>query len=427
MNDIGRIHVRMPLEAHDGRGDRHPAKTFFNHPAPPARTVSVHGGIVQRAESHLEGSGAAQRSSGDASQYRHETMARATIVIQGFTAADISNPFATDLPNPAEQSIIFAQTPSIVQSAGPTETSGPIQEHDVQATNEPPRTPRKHGLSTSELTTAIVVPIVVIALLTPLLVLWCLSSRRRKKTQRTRSRRYSPQETAGLEKRMQENLARAREEWSPPSLFPTKGLIDLSPPARLPLRKMRRPRSVQQLRTSDIANDSLSGFNFDFSRRGTMFSKRSAQPSPLNPNHRHSGTSSWDPGSPYLSRPTSATPPHVPTRTQTPQSPPSEIGHPEGQFPPSSEASLGLLAGERAETGSGRDDISSTASLRDERSPHDTSNHPLSDAISEVSGMSVETDLWTAPKQSGQDGDNMSDISALEPHPGTSVDPNQIV
>lgn len=414
----------MPLEARYGRADPPPAKTVFDHPAPPARTVAANGRI---AESYLEGPVEAQRLGGIASQNRHETMARATIVIDGFTAADISNPFATDVPNPAEQSIIFAQTPSIVQSASPTETSRQIQETNVQTTNEASPAPVKHGLSTSKLTVAIVVPIVVIALLTPLVVLWYLSSRRKKKTQRTPSRRYSPQETSVLEKRMQENLARAREEWSPPSLFPTKESIDLSPPARLPLRRMRRPRSVQQPRTSDTANNNFSGFNFDFSRRGTTFSKRSALPPPPDPNQRNSDTSFWDPGSPFLSRPTPTTPPRFPTGTPIPLSPPLEFNQPEDQFPPSSEASLGLLAGEKDETRNGRDDISYNASLHEDLSPHDTSNQPLSDAISEISGISVEHDLWPAPKQSRRDGDNMSEVSALEPHPGTSVDPNQIV
>lgn len=317
-------------------------------------------------------------------------------------------------------------TSSTTQNPEPTTTAARNSGQTSQATSAPSSPQQSHSRPASTRTVAIVVPIVVVLLLLPFLAFWYLSCRRRRRTQRSRLRHHSPPQTAVLEKRMQENLARARNEWSPESLFATKNTTDLASPARLPLQRAQgaqRPRSAQQFRTSNVPNNSLSGFNFDFSRRATTSSKRSTQLPLPDLSNRRSSSGSWEASSPYPSRSAAITPPYLPTGTPIPHSPPSGISQPDEQFPPGSEASLGLLAGEKAENSSGRPDISPALSLNEERSPYGASNQPLSDAISEISGLSVDHDLWPSGSQSARHLKSRSEVSAIEPYPRPDVRP----
>lgn len=421
MNNDGPRNIGMRLEA------RQPQ---YQDIRPSPENNSDHSDIIvaeqlepSSAESQLEPTEAAHTSGGQASRSPHATTTAAPVVIDGVTASDISYQPLTDPPDPRQTGVIFDNEPSTVQSAEPTKTTARDSSQAVQATNEPTHPPQSHGRPTATRTVAIVVPIVVVALLLPFLIFWCLSCRRRKRAQRTRLRRQSPPETAVLEKRMQENLARARKEWSPESLFATKNTTDLASPAKLPLRRVQRPRSAQQLRTSDVPNNSLSGFNFDFSRRATTFSKRSTQRPLPDPSNRRSSIGSWEPSSPYPSRSAAFTPPYLPARTPIPHSPPSRINQTDEQFPPGSEASLGLLAREKAEAGSGRHDISPALSLHEERTPYGASNQPLSDAISEISGLSVDHDLWPPGSQSARHLKSRSEVSAMEPYPRPGINP----
>ena len=358
-----------------------------------------------------EPSGAAHTSAGHASAGPHLPI-----------LPDIAAPSATDSPV-SRDPILSDSGSSTIQKTFPTTTTTKSSDQAVQATSEPSSLPQSHARPATTRTVAIVVPIVVVVLLLPFLVFWYLSRRRRRETQRTRMRRHSPPQPPILEKRMQDNLARARNEWAPESLFATMKTADLASPTRLPLKRAQRPRSAQELRTSGVPNHSLSGFNFDFSRRATTSSKRSTQRPLPDPSNRRSSSGSWEQSSPYPSRSPVFTPPYLPTETAIPPSPPAEINQPDEQFPPGSEASLGLLAREKAETSSGRHDISPALSLHEERSPYGDSNQPLSDAVSEISGLSVDHDLWPAGSQSARHFKSRSEVSAIEPYSRPGIHP----
>lgn len=318
--------------------------------------------------------------------------------------------------SPSPHATIPAAASSTIQNAVPTKTAATSPDQAVEATSAASPLTQSHSRSTSTRTIAIVVPIVVVVLLLPFLAFWYLSCRRRRRTKRSRSRRHSPPQPAILEKRMQDSLARARNEWSPESLFANKKTTDLASPTRLPLQRAQRPRSAHEFRTSDVPDNSLSGFNFDFSRRATTSSKRSTQRPLPDPSNRRSSSGSWETTSPYPSRSAAFIPPYLPVGTPIPPSPPG-ISQPDEQFPPGSEASLGLLAREKTETSSGRHDISPALSMHEERSPYGASNQPLSDAISEISGLSVDHDLWPPGPHSARHFKSRSEVSAIEPYP----------
>lgn len=415
-------HIELQYEARQPHADLpFPSPTASHQNATPILIFPEPSRIASSAGLQAGPSGEAYRSGGHESPHPPATITGTPVVINGFIVPDISNPGESLAI--LRETLIFEHASSIVASPEPTKSTERTPDQAVQATNEPTPTPVSRGRSTNPPTVAIVVPIVVIALLLPFLIFCYLSRRRRKKTQRAHAHRYHPPETVALEKRMQEKLARARKEWSPESLYATKHPTDLASPTRLPLRRMQRPRSAQQFRTSDTPKNSLSGFNFDFSRRATAYSKRGNEPPLPDPGNRRSSISSWEPASPYPSRPTALTPPYLPAGTSTPHAQPSEIQQPEDQFPPGSEASLGLLAGEKAEVGSGGHDISPALSFHEELSPYHASRQPLSDAISEVSGLSVDHDLWPGAPGSARHVKSRSEVSAMEPYPRPKINP----
>lgn len=364
-------------------------------------------GPTPTAPSSEEQSEAASTSDGLASPSPYPTTSSAF--------PDISAP--ADINLSASRKFFYDSGSNTIQGPEPTTASARNSGQPLQATNQPSPAPQSHSRPSNTRTVAIVVPIVAVILVIPFLIFWYLSCRRRKRSRRSRLRHQSPPQTAILEKRMQENLARARNEWSPESLFATKNTTDLASPANLPSQRAQRPRSAHQFRTSDPPDNSLSGFNFDFSRRATTSSKRGAQRPLPDPSNRRSSSGSWEPNSPYSSRSAAFSPPYLPTDPPIPPSPSAGISQPDEQFPPGSEASLGLLVGEKAESSSRGHDISPALSLHEERSPYGASNQPLSDAISEISGLSVDPDPWPPGSQSARHFKSRSEVSAMEPYP----------
>ena len=409
MNDHGPMNVEMNLEARrTEKGDILPPTDVANDPPGQDKIVVDQPPEAQNLDRQPGQSEAADASDGHASPSPHATITTGL--------PDISAPSATYTPSSREK-ILVETASSTIQSAVPTKTTATSPDQAVEATSAASPLTQSHSRPASTRTVAIVVPIVVVVLLLPFLAFWYLSCRRRRRTKRSRSRRHSPPQPVILEKRMQDNLARARNEWSPESLFATKKTTDLASPTRLPLQRAQRPRSAHEFRTSDVPNNSLSGFNFDFSRRATTSSKRSTQRPLPDPSNRRSSNGSWEPTSPYPSRSVAFTPPYLPMGAPIPPSPPPEISQPDEQFPPGSEASLGLLAREKTETSSGRHDISPALSMHEERSPYGASNQPLSDAISEISGLSVDHDLWPPGPHSARHFKSRSEVSAIEPYP----------
>lgn len=338
---------------------------------------------------------------------------------------DIKNPLAS-YQSSGDESLLLDQSSSLgtVDIAGPITTATHTTEAAASGTNEPTRAPESHGRSSSPPTVAIVIPIVVVALLVPLLIIWYLGCRRRTKSKRISSYLLNPPETAILEKRMQENLARAREEWTPDSLFEHKTAKDYGSPSRFPMKRVQRPRSAQQLRTSDPPHGHFSGFNFDFPRRATTFAKRNSQRPLPDPSNRHSSIISWEPGSPYPSRAAAFTPSNHEDATALAHPTTPRFKPPDDPMSSGSEASLGLLAREGVEASTGRQDISPALSLHEEISPYDHSGQPLSDAISEISGLSVDHDLWPGAARAARHLKSRSEVSALEPSPRPRISPN---
>lgn len=413
MNSRDPTKIEMHLEARQPeRGDILPPPEFANGPSESEKIITATPLEARNLELRPEPSAAADISGGDASTGPQPTVTP--------SLPDISAPSATYTPA-LHENILLETASSTIQNTEPTTTTASNSGQAAQATTEPSHLAQSHSRSSNTRTVAIVVPIVVVVLLLPFLIFWYLSCRRRRRAQRSRLHRHSPPQTAILEKRVQDDLARARNEWSPESLFATKNTTDHASPARLPLQRTQRPRSAQELRTSDVPNNSLSGFNFDFSRRATTSSKRSTQRPLPDPGDRRSSNGSWEPISPYPSRSAAFTPPYLPTGTPIPPSPPSGISQPDEQFPPGSEASLGLLAREKTETSSGRHDISPALSLHEDQSPYGASNQPLSDAISEISGLSVDHDLWPPGSHSARHLKSRSEVSAIEPDPRPDV------
>lgn len=419
MKDENLPHMgRLPGARHTPAEPPLASQSTLRRPRRPPRAVIVRWQEAPNAESTSKSDEEAHRSRGHAARNAPTMLTAAAVVIDGFTASDILYPSVTNPASLRESRIMLDEAPTSVGYARPTETFAGNQEQEIQGTNEITGAPRSQGLSTTELTVAIAVPIGVIAFLLPLIILWCLSRKRRHKTEQTRLRHRSPPDTAMLKRRMQEDLAYALDERSPRSPLGTQNTIDVASPSRRPSRRVRRPRSARR------SNSSLSGFNFDFSRRGTTFAKRLSQRPLPDPRKRHSRNMSRDPHSPYATHPTPSAPPYLSNEVGTSPSAPAGI-QPSGD-PPGSGSLLMSLAKEKIETGNDGRDRSSAASFT-EPSPFEDSNHPGSDAISEISRMSVDHHPWTAIQRSGRDAECMSVVSALEPYPRTSLHPNPMV
>ena len=426
VNDDRPLYIRMHLQARQHYEDIYPPQTTLVKDENPTLALATTRPKASGAQSPAEPSGEIHES-GDNVLHSPHPMITPAVVISGHSWSDIP-PQSTSYPAYGGESLIVDDGPSIDARPVSATTTSITSNTQVaaQGNNEPTSAPESHGRSSSPPTVAIVVPIVVIALLLPLLIFWYLSCRRRRQAEQDRSFHHVPPQTAILEKRMQANLARAREEWRPESLYGTKNTTDHASSVSLPLKRVQRPKSAQQFRTSNTPHNHFGGFNFDFSRCATTFSKRNTQRPLPDPSNRPSSIGSWEPSSPYPSRAAAAfIPQDSPPGTPIPHSPPLEAKQSDDHLVPGSEAALGLLTTENNEAGrDGSNNISPALSLHENVSPYDTSNQPLSDAISEISGLSVDHDLWPGAPWSARHLKTRSEVSALEPYPQPRSDPS---
>ena len=392
------------------------------------------------------------KSTAHLSYYTHSTMAGPVYTSRATSPSYISDPFTVGQTSPSVGPAITSD-PAPLPSSTRVSTSmlasftlAPgFVDHNQSATSTPPRTDT--GLSDSRLTAIIVVPIVLIAILSPIFIVWCISRRRRGKIQR-HSRWHSSQEAKLLGQERAKSMTESAPEDRPQrrSFRQQRSTTSLPPHRRKPARSLEQRRSARQLRTSHIPNHSLSGFNFDFSRRATMFSARSTQPTVRDPTARPSSTNTWiitppsDPRSPTFAHLC------IPPRIQTPQptaSPPSlsETGPP-AQTHSSSPNSPSILLPTHPlpppETCGKVHTRNASRPLNDENLAalnSSTLTHPISqphpvDAVSEVSGLSFDRSLCVATQRQDHrldDRDAMSEVSALEPDPDESMHPHQLV
>lgn len=196
---------------------------------------------------------------------------------------------------------------------------------------------------------------------------------------------------------------------------------------------------TRQPRTSRVPNDSLSGFNFDFSRRATMFSARSTQPTMRDPSLRPSSNYTWILPSPSPSRPMTPARPYIPPRLETPKLPelplaPTHPDHTSKINPEISNQSTTEALPHPDSYGKLHTRASSNHSLSAKNlSVHNGSNlqapffQPHPDAISDVSGLSSDQSLCVATQQPQHDPATMSDVSALGSEPNPRMNPHQMV
>ena len=311
------------------------------------------------------------------------------------------------------------------------------------------------GLKKSQLTAVIVVPIVILAMLSPILIVWFLGYRRRRKA--FKDLYQSPQKLKSPANSQNPSICSYQNvKFQPQTFQPTQSTLDLVTQSRPPTR---RPRKANQLRTSHIQNRSLRGFYFGFSQRATMFTFRSTQ----TPSIRYPGTVIWDTPPPYAFPPLTLAHPFIPSLLQ-----PSQLHEPplpvEGAISPISPTDPTLVPSTyspffrpqiygRARTGSSRSPLLlrhtalSTLSTHDSLSTSNLSTHnaanlqrpfsqPATVAISDISGLSYDQSLWSTTQQAQRAGrekqedrgdDAISEASALEHHPGHSVRPYQMV
>lgn len=220
-------------------------------------------------------------------------------------------------------------SPQPLITHSPTTTTQPTFRINAAGDSEPTAVTASpdNRLSNGRLIVVIVVPIVLLAILSPILLVWFLSWRRRRR-HRSHQRRFIPKEVNDDKEWENEEDPVA----SPPQArqlrrsLPKRSIASLPPPPRRPFTTSPdRRRSTQQLRTSRIPDRSLSGFNFDFSRRATMFSTRSTQPTIRDSSLRPPSTYTWILPPPSASRPTTLAQPYIPSRTQTPSLPESPL------------------------------------------------------------------------------------------------------
>lgn len=296
------------------------------------------------------------------------------------------------------------------------------------------------GLSDSKLTAVIVVPIVLLAILSPILIVWFLSWRRRRRHPSYNRRSIPKEEKFEREKEKEkeknpvDSPPQARQLRSSPA---KRSTASLPPPPRRPFTTTPdHRRNTQQPRTSRISNHSLSGFNFDFSRRTSMFSARSTQPTIRDPNLRPSSTYTFILPPPSASRPMTLAQPYIAPRIPSPKLPESPI-YPDQLSdinPETSRQQKSKVLPHPDRYGKVHTRVTSSYSLSAENlSIHNGSNlqapfsQPHPDAVSEISGLSFDHALWVATQQPQRDPDAVSEVSALEPDPNSDMNPHQIV
>lgn len=347
--------------------------------------------------------------------------------------------------------------PSIVVDAPlPTLARTPIASTTVLAfTNTTPRASEQvkssiaspdNNLTNGELTAVIVVPIVLLAILSPILIVWFLSWRRRK---RNRSRRSTPQKIILLEDEKENSSMGTppQERSKRRSSATTRNTASLPPPPRPPRKDLEQRRSAQQFSTAPMpVNTDLSGFNFDFSRRASVrasvFSALSTQQPGEDPNFRPtrpprpSSTHTWNIFPPTPS-PVAIATPYFPPQKQNPKPPEKQANNINPVAPLSPPISEALPTLSHPNMYGNFHTSSSPRPLNDENlSVHNSSNYPKIvssypphlDAVSEISGLSFDHDLWAASQRPTQEMGAVSEMSVQEEkRPSLDINPHQIV
>ncbi|KAL8964058.1 MAG: hypothetical protein Q9183_004738 [Haloplaca sp. 2 TL-2023] len=179
----------------------------------------------------------------------------------------------------------------------PSISPAPVQSSTASPSSIPTVTP-SGGLSTAELAAAIVVPLVLLAILSPIIIVWCLGRRRRRRA----SKRTSGQKSLIEGHHGTQGTSRHRTD-----------RLSSKPPQSRP----KKPHRIVPLPTP-----TFSSFNFGFSRpasAGPLASPRqwsTKRPVALN---RRSATFSWGAPPPYAS----------PTRTNFSSTPIPRLNTPE--------------------------------------------------------------------------------------------------
>lgn len=166
----------------------------------------------------------------------------------------------------------------------PLTPSVPTAVQSADSSASPTSTP-SHGLATAKLAAIIVVPLVLLAILSPVAIVWYISWRRKRRAAKRRSDRFN--------------------DLPKPLLEPYHGHSGASRPhysresSTLPPPKARKPHHIVSVPTP-----TFSKFNFELSRPTSVEPSRSSSPRPplrRIPKNRRSATFSWGAPPPYAS------------------------------------------------------------------------------------------------------------------------------
>ncbi|MCJ1230890.1 hypothetical protein MMC12_007564 [Toensbergia leucococca] len=336
----------------------------------------------------------------------------ASIAAPSTLPAGISN----DHLNPTISSIAMASLPSQTttpQTPPITASSSTASSKSTQATSTPTSSsvPAHHGLTTSQLTAVIVIPIIFMAIISPILILWFLSWKRRRGRRRHSGLR-SPHEMKLL------------GSYRYPSVNPTQ-------------LHEERPQTREV-----VQPEHASGFNFDLSRPSTASSIPSSPPSINSPDFFPNGPRASDPPPPYAARRESLLPPQtygrVHTRSRSSSSslrgtnlplPPETYGGMPSRSPSLSPSEgngfvsreTSIRARSRSPSLSRNTSLQNSASLR---YPFSQLGPRQSDALSDVSTLAYDDARWTSTER---DIDELSFVSALEHDDNSEMDPHQVL
>lgn len=362
------------------------------------------------------------------------------------TISYIASPTVTNLQIVMETKSVPIRNSSTssINVDNPSRLFAPVAPTDTAAA-----VPAHHGLTESKLTAAIVVPIAILSLVSPALIVWFLSYRRRRKSTRDSRQSFFKPESPVISQTP--FIRPPRNVKSRPRTFPpTQSTPGIIAEHHLPTR---RPRSVHQFRTSQTNNHCISGFNFGFSRNSTTQASKT----------RRSGTKIWDTPPPYVFPRSTVAQPHIPPPAQSPQSagPLAHIANAVSTLSPTVPTPIPTTYSPFPRPKTYRQEsarspsspppqiytIPPTPSLTislsaSNLSMHNASNlqypfsQPATDAVSDISGLSYDQDLWIATQRAGgaglenqesHDDDSNSEVTVFEHHPGRSVMPYQMV
>ncbi|KAL8730226.1 MAG: hypothetical protein Q9166_004203 [cf. Caloplaca sp. 2 TL-2023] len=195
----------------------------------------------------------------------------------------------------------------LTATAFPSTTPAPTQSQPASSTPTASSSPSpSHRLSTAKLAAVIVVPLVLLATLSPIIIVFYIGWRRKRRL----GKRRSDRSTKSLIEHYHGTAGASRPSYKRAASNP--------PP--------RRPKNPHRI--VSVPTPTFSSFNFEFSRTASIRPIRSSNEEPVNriiPRNRRSATLSWDAPPPYTSpiRPTYSSSP-IP-RLDTPDIPSSPL------------------------------------------------------------------------------------------------------